>query len=304
MRLANNFVYANMLKQGYTTFTRLRLPRLAHLRALLGAAANNWLLALLDPMRDVVFVDTDDVPAREGVSVASSSAPAAAAGGRGESERSHSNSIEAELIAQTVKALVLAGASAHDIGVICPFRAQTSVLKHHLGGTLAAQVEVATVDSFQGKDKEVIMISFVRSNQQQHVCAVSHSPHTHINKNIYKSTAHYPRTRSARILCFVLFVLLFCFCFFLFFFPYNIHAALTSAHTNSKAKTNLNCFIFLYTTARHAAEGLAAHQRGDHARQEEAAVVWLARHPQHRSHTPTDDRILALFKLGMYVRLN
>jgi DNA replication ATP-dependent helicase Dna2 len=52
------------------------------------------------------------------------------------------------------------------IGVICPFRAQLRILNEQYGfhSTGQSHVEVSTIDRFQGRDKDVIIISFVRSN--------------------------------------------------------------------------------------------------------------------------------------------
>lgn len=71
--------------------------------------------------------------------------------------RSTYNDGEVRLISQIVGSLREAGVAAEDIGVIAPYNAQVQRLDH-LG------VEVATVNAFQGREKEVIVCSFVRSN--------------------------------------------------------------------------------------------------------------------------------------------
>ena len=48
-----------------------------------------------------------------------------------------------------------------DVGVITPYAAQASALKRTLG---RQGVEVASVDGFQGREKEVIVFSCVRAN--------------------------------------------------------------------------------------------------------------------------------------------
>ena len=55
--------------------------------------------------------------------------------------------------------LVRAGLAHEDIGVIAPYSAQVARLRAALPG-----VEVATVNAFQGREKEAILCSFVRSN--------------------------------------------------------------------------------------------------------------------------------------------
>jgi len=53
-----------------------------------------------------------------------------------------------------------------DVGVVTPYKAQEKLLRTVLasiGGALG-EVEVATIDSFQGREKEVIVLSCVRAN--------------------------------------------------------------------------------------------------------------------------------------------
>ena len=77
------------------------------------------------------------------------------------------------MVAQLVCALVAAGVDEADIGVISPYRAQLRVISRCLaeqqarrapGELLADRVEVHTVDKFQGRDKDCIILSLVRSN--------------------------------------------------------------------------------------------------------------------------------------------
>ena len=89
--------------------------------------------------------------------------------GVGESENdlvaSRSNANEALLVRHHVSLLHDANVPAESIGVIAPYSAQVSLLKR----TLAAEfpgVEVATVDGFQGREKDVIVLSLVRSNDK------------------------------------------------------------------------------------------------------------------------------------------
>lgn len=76
----------------------------------------------------------------------------------GESRR---NPREAEWIVRQVKALLDAGLAAADIGVITPYAAQVRWLREQLAVT---GLEIDSVDGFQGREKEAILISLVRSN--------------------------------------------------------------------------------------------------------------------------------------------
>jgi DNA replication ATP-dependent helicase Dna2 len=68
----------------------------------------------------------------------------------------NTNSIEADRVAEVVVSFREAGVDPEDIGVIAPFRAQVAEISRRL-----PDVAVDTVDRFQGSSKEVIVISFV-----------------------------------------------------------------------------------------------------------------------------------------------
>src|SRR5262249_41654734 len=69
---------------------------------------------------------------------------------------------------QLVEVLAHAGVPLAFIGLVSPYRAQLKVLQqlldHH-----RPELEVYTVDRYQGRDKECVLVSFVRSNDSQHV---------------------------------------------------------------------------------------------------------------------------------------
>ncbi|MEL6346175.1 MAG: AAA domain-containing protein [Myxococcota bacterium] len=69
------------------------------------------------------------------------------------------NDGEVEVIVAATGALLRAGVNTDDIGVIAPYSAQVARIRERLPG-----VEVATVNAFQGREKEAILCSFVRSN--------------------------------------------------------------------------------------------------------------------------------------------
>mgnify|MGYP001324582844 CR=1 FL=1 len=73
------------------------------------------------------------------------------------------NRREADLVVARVAALVASGVSPAAIGVITPYAAQARLLTERLPHEA---LEVDTVDGFQGREKEAILISLVRSNEQ------------------------------------------------------------------------------------------------------------------------------------------
>nr|XP_025885666.1 DNA-binding protein SMUBP-2 isoform X3 [Solanum lycopersicum] len=85
-------------------------------------------------------------------------------------EDSTLNEGEAEVAISHAKRLVESGVRASDIGLITPYAAQVVFLK-----TLKSNVdelkemEISTVDGFQGREKEAIIISMVRSNSKKEV---------------------------------------------------------------------------------------------------------------------------------------
>lgn len=108
-----------------------------------------------------IFVDTDLVPAVE-----------SRAGGLPQ------NLGEANMICQLVKSLVEGGVRPSQIGVLSLYRQQVKVLQHLLHGVRmkdsdeTERVEVLTTDRSQGRDKDCIIISLVRSNQGSYVSCV------------------------------------------------------------------------------------------------------------------------------------
>ncbi|XP_015608745.1 DNA-binding protein SMUBP-2 [Cephus cinctus] len=79
---------------------------------------------------------------------------------------SKGNMGEAIVVDAVVAALVCAGVSQNDIGVITPYALQVDFIRRLLA-TRSITVEVSTVDSFQGREKEAIVLSLVRSNEQK-----------------------------------------------------------------------------------------------------------------------------------------
>lgn len=81
---------------------------------------------------------------------------------------SKSNENEAALVHKHVKALVEAGIRPEDIAVITPYNAQLSILSTLLKERYLG-IELGSVDGFQGREKEGIVLSLVRSNAEHEV---------------------------------------------------------------------------------------------------------------------------------------
>ncbi|CAH1446555.1 unnamed protein product [Lactuca virosa] len=75
------------------------------------------------------------------------------------------NEGEADIVVQHVLSLIYAGVSPAAIAVQSPYVAQVQLLRDSLDEIpLANGVEVATIDSFQGREADAVIISMVRSN--------------------------------------------------------------------------------------------------------------------------------------------
>lgn len=78
------------------------------------------------------------------------------------------NNYEAEIIKKYIAKLIKDGIKPKQIAVITPYRAQVAKIVAELDDNLV-NIEVGTVDGFQGKEKEVILLSLVRSNIERDV---------------------------------------------------------------------------------------------------------------------------------------
>jgi predicted DNA helicase len=103
---------------------------------------------ILAPESPLVFVDTTGLDAPE-------------LQRRG--SHSRENPREAKLVTRLVRTLLDAGLAASQIAVIAPYDDQVD----RIGGALDVEgLEVDTVDGFQGREKEVVLVSLVRSNDR------------------------------------------------------------------------------------------------------------------------------------------
>lgn len=86
---------------------------------------------------------------------------------RPEGSDSFHNPGEAELLLQRVRLLLEAGLAPQHIGVIAPYSAQVALLRalapSRLGAEAASAVEIDSVDGFQGREKEAVLVSLVRA---------------------------------------------------------------------------------------------------------------------------------------------
>ncbi|KAM7219151.1 DNA-binding protein smubp-2 [Rhypophila decipiens] len=80
---------------------------------------------------------------------------------------SKSNEMEAALVKQHVQKLVDAGVRPGDIAVVTPYNAQLAILAPLK--ELFPGIELGSVDGFQGREKEAVIVTLVRSNSEGEV---------------------------------------------------------------------------------------------------------------------------------------
>lgn len=139
-------------------FTASSLPKST--QAVCVADAACWLRRALAPSSRCLFLNTDTITTRE-------SGRETVAGAR------ITNICESKLTAQLVTTLIHSGVSPRSIGVITFYRSQLALVKSEVraatGSVSASDVEMHTADKYQGRDKEVVILSCVRSNDNSHV---------------------------------------------------------------------------------------------------------------------------------------
>lgn len=123
------------------------------LAGLLGETEPGSQYAALESDEPLVFVDTSGVDAPERSR---------------EGSPSTENPTEAALVADYTTALLEDGLEPTDLAVISPYDDQVSRIEDELGGRglETDALEVDTVDGFQGREKDVVLVSLVRSNDR------------------------------------------------------------------------------------------------------------------------------------------
>jgi DNA replication ATP-dependent helicase Dna2 len=169
-KLSNDIAYNGKLKCA-NAFVANRKLQLIGFPENLPQASNqgrhHWLLRTLDPAQAVVFLDTDTIKCTlPGEDMIGKLFPLERSTSRQSGGGSIVNDTEALLVNSVVKGFLACGLDASDLGVICPYRAQLRLLGEIESFTLWKQagLECSTIDRYQGRDKPVIVLSFVRSN--------------------------------------------------------------------------------------------------------------------------------------------
>uniref|UniRef100_A0A6Q2Y8L3 DNA-binding protein SMUBP-2 n=1 Tax=Esox lucius TaxID=8010 RepID=A0A6Q2Y8L3_ESOLU len=83
-------------------------------------------------------------------------------------EQSKGNPGEVDIVELHIKALTEAGVKSKDIAVIAPYNLQVDLLRQRLS-TRHPDLEIKSVDGFQGREKEAVVLTLVRSNRKGEV---------------------------------------------------------------------------------------------------------------------------------------
>ena len=162
MSLSNTLIYSGQLRCGNDIVAQrtLQVAEPSALTAFHGAASacstpsrggRCWLRKLTHSERKVVFANTDQA-GKAGIETLTSG-------------KNIVNQLEATLTAQVVLSFLALGIPAKDIGVITFYRSQLALLRQVFKvAAINGEVEVDSTDRFQGRDKECIILSMVRSN--------------------------------------------------------------------------------------------------------------------------------------------
>ncbi len=86
---------------------------------------------------------------------------------RATADASTSNPGHAERTAAEARRLLARGLLPGDLAVITPYAAQARLLRELLAGERDAGVEIGTIDGFQGREKEAVIVDLVRSNDDR-----------------------------------------------------------------------------------------------------------------------------------------
>ena len=144
MSLSNELIYSHRLKCGSDAVAKRQLKVDT---ALLSKLTEEWIKRVFKPESTVLFLDTDDVEEAQ-------------EGRQGDLVQ---NEMEVDVIGRLVEvALEHFRLSSDDIGVISPYRSQLRLIQQKLK---QYEIEAHTVDKYQGRDKLVAFVSFVRSNR-------------------------------------------------------------------------------------------------------------------------------------------
>ncbi|EFA82561.1 DEAD/DEAH box helicase domain-containing protein [Heterostelium album PN500] len=166
MYLSNELIYNGRLKCGNYQVANASMTSVNCQRASLIYPPTGWVSRVCQPQVKVQFLNTDQLSDSKEQKIGDL----------------YSNSTEALVVSQIVQCLLYSGAKQSDIGIISPNRIQLRNIKRAIADIFERQsdldksttqalpyadIDIFTIDKYQGKDKDCILISMVRNNNQE-----------------------------------------------------------------------------------------------------------------------------------------
>ncbi|WPG99593.1 Hypothetical protein R9X50_00241100 [Acrodontium crateriforme] len=160
MSLSNELIYNGQLRCGSKSVaTRtLQITNETGLRAFHNEMSHCtvmnscWLSEVTRPERKVIFANTDAMDKLAAETLTSG--------------KNITNHLEATLTAQMVLGFIALGVPCKGIGVITLYRSQLALIRQLFKAAgISNEVEIDSADRFQGRDKDCIILSMVRSNE-------------------------------------------------------------------------------------------------------------------------------------------
>lgn len=142
MTISNDLIYGGRLRCGAESVAKRRLE----VKCIPGVT--DWIAEVMKPERSVIFIDYEGVEGTDEIK-------------NGEQIE---NPGECELIEELLDCMVSSGVNIKDIGLMSFYNGQLLRFKKTLDECIVNDLEMLTADKFQGRDKEVIIISFVRTD--------------------------------------------------------------------------------------------------------------------------------------------
>ncbi|XP_054710406.1 DNA replication ATP-dependent helicase/nuclease DNA2-like [Uloborus diversus] len=151
MRLCNELSYGGALQCGSENVASAVLD---YQNVAAFDSDKTWLMKLLDSdlKNSFKFLNTETATVKEE-----------------EKHNCQKNDFEAEIVVDILRSLLKFGVHESNIGVIAPFRKQVDLIRNKLKSLSLKDVEVNTVDQYQGRDKDVILISCVKNKEPDQV---------------------------------------------------------------------------------------------------------------------------------------
>ncbi|GMH21627.1 hypothetical protein Nepgr_023469 [Nepenthes gracilis] len=138
MDLSNALIYGDRLCCGSSDVENAKLQFSS------SVAMPSWLKQVVNADKPVIFINTDMLAAFEANGI-----------------KAINNPVEAYIVSEVVRMLINLGIEKEEIGIITPYNSQANLIQHTVNMT---SVEVHTIDKYQGRDKDCILVSFARSS--------------------------------------------------------------------------------------------------------------------------------------------